>query len=378
MLLKEVKNNTPKNSRHYPAIRTAKSMVSELAQYINERKKEMENLEVIKRIDESLNGSIPDLCKCGREFIDEAIVYEYNDTQQQAIEKKLFLFNDCLLIAHTSNRFDRLIYFDASRILDVSDKVFKIIVDQFSLKFAFKDAGTKASWFNNIRNFIETIKYENENSLIKDFLSDRVEPRVIKSVVIIEGILYMKKHQNRSWEKRWFVLEQGFLYYFKYKGSNKEKGFLDLSLFFLKEDKKNTSESKQRYAFELYNHKYEGLILAADSESLRTKWIQCIRPFTVFGKDTQVYKDNIKKDEPQDLLLLSSSDDNIKQQDPLGLRDSRFYFNEDSMTRQSIGHSTTEIPIIIENDENVEGTPRFQKKRSLSWTKHVSNENLCV
>lgn len=353
-------------------------MISELAQYINERKKEMENLEVIKRIDESLNGSIPDLCKYGREFIDETIAYEYIHDQQM-VEKKLFLFNDCLLIAHVTNRFDRLIYFDDSRVLDVSEKVFKIIVEQFSIKFAFTSAAIKTSWFDNIRNFIETIKYEKENSLIKDFLSDRVEPRVVKSVVIIEGNLYMKKHQSKSWEKRWFVLEQGFLYYFKYKDSNKEKGFLDLSLFFLKEDKKNTNESKQRYAFELYTHKYEGLILATESESFRAKWIQCIKPFTVFGRNSHTSKE-VKKDDSQDLLLLSSSDDTIKQ-DPLGLRDSRFYFNEDSMARHSIGHSTTEIPTIICNDDVITGENnddnlrKSQKKRSKSWTKYASNDN---
>lgn len=372
ILLKAVKKNTPKSSRHYPAIRSAKSMITELAQNINKKKKEIENLEKLKRIQSSLIGSVPDIVTPDREFLDEITAFE-ETIDLNLIEKKFILFNDCIVISSIAHRFDRLIFLHDASIIDLADKKFMLKVDPYKVTLVFHSSSHKTLWMNNIKNSIETIRYQQDHSMIRDFIVDTISPRVVKNYVLLEGYLYKQKKQLKTWNKRWFVLEQGFLYFFKSKKtSNKEKGFLDLSMYFLREDKVNTHESKHRFAFELYSHRFKGIILAAESNEKRMEWMEKIRPFILFGRNSSKMLEVHKKDEQKnkDLMVLE------EKKDPLGLKDSRFYFDEDTMDRynpedEKVCQKVND-EIVVEDEKKV-SNKNLQKIKQSGKTRSLQN-----
>jgi hypothetical protein len=136
LLLKQVKKNLPKNSPHYQSIRTAKVIIKELAEWINERKKNAENSEKLEAIQASLYGCAPPLRKSGRRVVNESVIIEkkYTDGQSQPHlqQKKVWLFNDCLLLANSNNKFDRLIYLHEANVNTTDSMYIMILTPPFA------------------------------------------------------------------------------------------------------------------------------------------------------------------------------------------------------------------------------------------------------
>lgn len=359
LLLKAVKKHTPKSSRHYQTLKTAKTMISELAGYLNDRKRAFDNMRRIELIQRSLNGKIPNLMTTGREFLAEAVVKEEDPIARQITDRRVFLFNDSILVATASNnKFDRLVYLSGAEMNSKFTRKMVLRVEDVTLSLTFQTEPEKIRWVSLVGHAIETVHFQEQESMLKDFApSGLARPKVLNSVILHQGWLLKHRRNSGGWNKRWFVLEQGVLYYFK--GPNKmqditDRGTLDLGAYSLRTPLDWTAGHKRRHGFELVSRSRAAFVLAADDPRTRDEWVHVIRPFLLSSQSSEREGVLFAASTSSDIARTSSSsrvllpaykpeattDDLIKWSDeppatarPSLSNSSKFYFNEDFMSR---------------------------------------------
>jgi len=363
LLLKAVKKHTPKSSRHYQTIKTAKTMISELAAFLNDKKRSFDNMRRIELIQRSLNGKIPNLMTSGREFLAETVVKEQDMQARMLIDRRIFLFNDSLLIATSSNsKFDRLIYLSGAEMNARTPLKMSLKVDDVSLIVIFQTESEKTRWVSLVGHAIETLHFQEQESALKDFAAPGFSrPKVLNSVVLHQGYLLKHRRSSGGWNKRWFVLEQGVLYYFKNPSKVQDitdRGTIDLGAYSVRYPLDWTSGHKRRFGFELTSRHRPIFILATEDSRSRDEWVNAIKPFLQSTKSSEregvLYaastSSDVARTSSTSRVLLpsfkpptSSSDDLIKWSDDISASSSpsvqsltssaKFYFNEDFMPR---------------------------------------------
>jgi predicted nucleic acid-binding protein len=292
LLLKAVKKNTPKASRHYQTIKTAKTMIGELAQFLNERKRSFDNMRKIELIQRSLNGKIPNLMTTGREFVAETVVKEEDATARLIIDRHIYLFNDSLLVATASNhKFDRLIYLTGAEMITKTARKLILRVDDVSLVIVFQTEQEKTRWVALVGHAIETLAFQEQSSVLKDFAPAGVpKPKVLNSVILHQGYLLKHRRSSGGWNKRWFVLEQGILYYVKNPTKIEgitARGTIDLGAYSIRSPLDWTSGGKRRHGFELTSRSRPVFVLASEDPRSRDEWVQALKPFLQSTKPTE-------------------------------------------------------------------------------------------
>jgi hypothetical protein len=368
LLLKAVKKNTPKSSRHHQTIKTAKTMISELGQFLNDRKRSFDNMRKIELIQRSLNGKIPNLLTTGREFIAESVVKEEDANARLIIDRRIFLFNDSLLVATaTNNKFDRLIYLTGAEMQARASRRLMLRIEDVTLVVVFPTEPEKTRWVALVGHVIETLAFQEQESVLKEFVpSGYSRPKVLNSVILHQGYLLKHRRSSGGWNKRWFVLEQGVLYYVKNPSKTQditERGTIDLGAYSVRNPLDWTSGSKRRHGFELTSRTRPIFVLASEDTRSRDEWVNAIRPFLQSSKSSEregvlyaastssdiartssssrVLLPSYKPNDPKDDDLIKWSDppettapETVKPapKGPLSVS-SKFYFNEDFMSR---------------------------------------------
>jgi hypothetical protein len=429
LLLKQVQKALPKGSRERQQTRTAKILIKELAEWINERKKAVENTEKLNLIQASLYGRIPTLRIGGRVFVKETIILEKRLPKGRIYQKKLYLFNDAMLFAFLDGKFDKMIFLTSPELAIVDPKQpnspppgksklgsssssssfggvlgtasasipppssaasgeqgpdeLVLSIDDRSWALVFASGDEMNQWKVEIRHLIDDIRWMEINSPTKDFetrppasTTTSSSTKIIESKVEKEGWL-MKSSGSKPFRKRWFILELGYLFYFKSKPSggkeiqtSKDMRHIDLNLYFVRENEKYST--KKRFCFELHNTKQKTLFFAVEAKEERDSWIDAISPYTLFGKKKSS-KDALSIDmvinPQQDLLQFSSSGSERRKVPPPvvqqtypenafvddddanltmdALSASRFYFQEESSSQEGRGKmsgSTASLP----------------------------------
>lgn len=359
LLLKAVKKNTPKSSRHYQTIKTAKNMVTELAGYLNDKKKQFDNMRKIAVIQRSLHGKIPNLQTPGRELLAEAVIKEEDTLTHQLIDRHIFLFNDSLLSATSSNnKFDRMIYLSGGEINPKSPLKLVLRIEEVSFIAIFQNEQEKAKWVALIAHAIETLAFQEQESVLKEFApSGYSRPKVVNSVILHQGYLLKHRRSSGGWNKRWFVLEQGILYYFKNPSKLQDitqRGTIDLGHYSIRTPIDWTSGTKRRYGFELTSNTRPIFVLAAENPQDRNDWAEALKPFLMSAKATDREGVLMAASTSVDVARTASSsrvllptyrqsakgpvDDLIHWSDepsshPPPPSSGSFYFNEDTMSR---------------------------------------------
>jgi hypothetical protein len=362
LLLRAVKKNTPKSSRHYSTLKTAKTMISELAQFLNERKKSFDNMKKISFIQRSLHGKIPNLQTPGREFLAESVIKEEDAAARLIIDRRIFLFNDSILVATAAtNKFDRLLYLYGAEMNSRFARKMVLRIDDVSLVAVFQTEPEKVKWVALVGHAIETLAFQEQESVLKDFAPSGVSrPKVLNSVVLHQGYLLKHRRSSGGWNKRWFVLEQGILYYFsspsKMQAHIAQRATIDLASYAIKGPLDWSSSGKRRYGFELYSQTRPVFVLAAENSHDRDEWVKALAPFLMSAKSadrdgsllaaststdiartssSRVLLPTLRPTAPtDDLIQWSDDNDPPSLPSPSGLTvSSKFYFNEDVMSR---------------------------------------------
>lgn len=372
LLLKAVKKNTPKSSRHYETLKTAKNMVTELAGYLNDKKKQFDNMRKIAIIQRSLNGKIPNLQTAGREFVGETQVREEDILTRQFIDRRIFLFNDSLLIATASNnKFDRMLYLSGAEMNNKTPLKLILRIEEASFIANFPTEQEKTKWVSLIGHAIETVSFQEQESVLKEFApSGYNRPKVVNSVILHQGYLLKHRRSSGGWNKRWFVLEQGMLYYFNNPAKQQDitqRGTIDLGHYSIRSPIDWTSGSKRRHGFELQSNTRPVFILASENPQDRNEWVEAIKPFLQSAKPTDREGVLMAASTSVDVARTSNSrvllptyrqaskgpsDDLIQWNDepssshsPSSSASGSFYFSEDTMSR-----SVSSIPEEPEED----------------------------
>lgn len=102
---------------------------------------------------------------------------------------------------------------------------------------------------------------------------------------IKEGYLYKQNGMMvymKTWSKRYFVLENNTLYYYKSKNNMTVEvpRVIQLSQYYLCEI---PAKSAKIYAFHLYHPKLPSYIMATVNESDLQDWITKLKPFTLLS-----------------------------------------------------------------------------------------------
>ena len=360
LLLKAVKKHTPKSSRHYQTLKTAKTLISELAGYLNDRKRAFDNMRRIELIQRSLNGKIPNLMTVGREFLAEAVVKEEDPVARLVIDRRVFLFNDSILVATASNnKFDRLIYLNGAEMNAKFTRKMVLRIEDITLSLTFQTEPEKIRWVSLVGHAIETLVFQEQESMLKDFAPSGVSrPKVLNSVILYQGWLMKHRRSSGGWNKRWFVLEQGILYYFKNPNKMQDitnRGTIDLGAYSIRAPLDWTSGHKRRHGFELVSRSRAGFVLASEDPRSRDEWVHVIRPFLLSSQSSEREGVLFAASTSSDIARTSSSsrvllpaykaetttDDLIQWSDeppktPSSSSlssSSKFYFNEDFMSR---------------------------------------------
>ena len=100
MLLGELLKNTPKNHVDYVNLEAAFIKTKEVADYVNEKKREAENLNQVVSIQEKLAGKIDLLEDASRRFVREGPMIEIVGNSEKF--RYLYLFNDMIVVSSLS------------------------------------------------------------------------------------------------------------------------------------------------------------------------------------------------------------------------------------------------------------------------------------
>jgi hypothetical protein len=104
MLLEDLLRNTPKDHADYDDLATALAKVQEVADYVNEKKREAENVNQVLDVQARLTGMNKSLAEPHRRFVRQGSVMNMDAKG----ETMLFLFNDILVTAKETHGFGKL------------------------------------------------------------------------------------------------------------------------------------------------------------------------------------------------------------------------------------------------------------------------------
>jgi len=98
LLLEELVKHTWKDHRDYDDLVDAKNQVQEVTTYLNERKREAENMQKLLQIQASIVGNCPTIAVPSRHFVQQFSVHSKRD------ELTIYLFNDWVILAKTEGK----------------------------------------------------------------------------------------------------------------------------------------------------------------------------------------------------------------------------------------------------------------------------------
>lgn len=111
--------------------------------------------------------------------------------------------------------------------------------------------------------------------------------RQLTSLVTFSGWLYKQGSEGlRSWRKRWFVLSDYCLFYYKGPEEDKLLGSILLPSYILSEC--SSAESNRKYSFKLEHKNMRTYYLAAENADYLRKWMRVIRAATLMQNFNEI------------------------------------------------------------------------------------------
>jgi hypothetical protein len=162
LLLQDLLNNTVKEHLDYENINGALGRVKDFANYINVSKRQTENLEKLRAIQEKLVSDADSIVKEGRKFVREGAV-EVKDKKKN-IKVQLYLLSDLLLITKAKKGKEVVIAnldLTACAVTDLSDDPpgFTIATPNGQWRVTFDDKKNSESWQSALNTQVkETIE----------------------------------------------------------------------------------------------------------------------------------------------------------------------------------------------------------------------------
>jgi hypothetical protein len=102
LLLNELKKHTWEDHKDYKNIVDAWTQVQEVAQYVNQKKKESEDLSKVLEIESKIEGEMKrELVEAHRKFVSQVDVKAVKDKKKK-VDRTLLIFNDLLLVTKAS------------------------------------------------------------------------------------------------------------------------------------------------------------------------------------------------------------------------------------------------------------------------------------
>lgn len=214
LLLKAVIKYTPSESVDYPILLSALSKMEQVAENLNNEKRENEAMEKIMEIQSKLICE-EELALPGRQLVREgALISIWGKA------KYFHLFNDAILCSY-ENIVLEIISLKHASLVDLPDQValknrFQIEAGGKSYIFLCPTVQEKSSWLQDLRS--STIIHE-QRLVEENFTVDK--PEVVEAPQITqEGyLLKQSKGIRKVWKKRWIVIEGKALYIYKSKPS---------------------------------------------------------------------------------------------------------------------------------------------------------------
>jgi len=303
LLLKELKKNVTRKDRCWNVLEHALTLMEELADYVNTRKRNAENLNKIKKIQLGFIGRAPDLRQSGRLFVGEIEVHEMQQVGRP-ITKKIYLFNDALLFKQLPNgRFDRLVYLRSASVSKMGEDIMQIRVPKETYTLQLPNSRMRDQWVMELTHTIESLQIG--ASVLDDFASPQIQHKaVVSNKVIREGPLY-KLTSKHLWVRRWFVLEEsGLLLYFHNQSSKSPRSFFKMSDIFIRVNK-----TTLHVVIEFHTKKSIVLKLAADNQPGLKAWYKALYPYTIPGlaKANNKKTKDAENQEEVDLISFTSA-----------------------------------------------------------------------
>jgi len=107
LLLSQLVKYTWKDHIDYPFLEAAYEKMTEVANYVNEKKREFENVAKVREIQAAFDGKVKDLVDPSRKWVRSDVVAIWsgsNDTDKKQSELILTLFNDLLVVSNPSSK----------------------------------------------------------------------------------------------------------------------------------------------------------------------------------------------------------------------------------------------------------------------------------
>ncbi len=162
LLLQDLLNNTVKEHPDYENIVGALGRVKDFANYINVSKRQTENLEKLRAIQDKLESGADDIVKEGRKFVREGAA-EVKDKKKN-VKAQLYLLSDLLLITKPKKGKEAVIAdldLKACAVTDQSEDPpgFTIATPNGQWRVTFDDKKTSDSWQSALNTQVkETIE----------------------------------------------------------------------------------------------------------------------------------------------------------------------------------------------------------------------------
>ena len=326
LLLADLLKNTPEDHLDYSDIKASVVKTKEIADYVNEKKREAENLNQVVAIQELMLGKIDLLEDASRRYVREGPLIDIGDTRRKGY---YFLFNDILVVTTQSNKEFR----DSWRRSTGENNGNRQTINGLKYKATIELLGTRLNeaspnlqklddkWKNMFQLVLPTTD-ENSESKIYSFLTPSYDLKVtwmgdIDDCISLQlenrkmrlgaftnydmsnekgfpskaGLLSLQHSLSGEWKSRHFVLRDGILQWFKGDDLSITKGSLEIyscSVRLLR-------PSEREFAFQIMTSKRIYYVAASSGEEL-FEWISSIR--TTIEK-LMAYKEQIVSKAPK-------------------------------------------------------------------------------
>jgi hypothetical protein len=131
MLLEDLLRCTPESHKDYELLKKSLNLMKDVANYVNERKRENENLQAVLQI-QSVLINYSNLAKPARRYIDEGPLILLDPQSNKKKQLYFFLFNDLLLGAKRNKQKIagvEVANFVASKITGTVEKMYKFVIE---------------------------------------------------------------------------------------------------------------------------------------------------------------------------------------------------------------------------------------------------------
>eukprot|EP00026_Physarum_polycephalum_P000728 Phypoly_transcript_00729.p1 GENE.Phypoly_transcript_00729~~Phypoly_transcript_00729.p1 ORF type:complete len:1185 (+),score=285.31 Phypoly_transcript_00729:47-3601(+) len=258
LLLQDLLKYTTAKHADYAQLSKALQKMKDVADYVNERKREAENLTQVLAIQAKLTGKFENLAEPHRRYVRRGILAMF-DEKANMKSFFFFLFNDTLVYTDYKNQ-SRLFRGSFGRqnqaawdeqafnngkfkyvgnfplqalgagVADVPDAekdrvqfAFQLITPTTSTLLMANTQDEKVAWMNDLDECIYAL-LEKERSRKITQLTDDPQSSWLSKVTVSTALedgdytgYIFKKANNNSWKQRYFLLRKGMLYYFPEK-----------------------------------------------------------------------------------------------------------------------------------------------------------------